>query len=112
MANVMVILISDVTGTQITFTDQSGNYALTYLGGMSHSLRILPSKSGFLFNPLLTIFTGSGTITGDRTINFEGSAIPIVLSVVQPPILLTHCRVFWRGAELQLAQAGRREIAG
>ena len=86
MANVMVILISDVTGTQITFTDQSGNYALTYLGGMSHSLRVLPSRSGFLFNPLLAIFTGSGTITGDRTIDFEG--------------------------ELQLAQAGRREIAG
>ena len=90
MANVMLILISDVTGTQITFVDQSGNYALTYLGGMSHNLRILPSKSGFLFNPLLTIFTTSGTLTGDRTINFEGSAIPIVLSVVQPPILLTQ----------------------
>ena len=90
MANTMVILISDVTGTQITFTDQSGNYALTYLGGMSHSLRILPSKSGFIFNPLLVIFTGSGTVTGDRTVNFEGTAIPIVLSVVQPPILLTQ----------------------
>ena len=90
MANTMVILISDVTGTQITFTDQSGNYALTYLGGMSHSLRILPSKSGFIFNPLLVIFTGSGTLTGDRTINFEGTPIPVVLSVVQPPILLTQ----------------------
>ena len=90
MPNTMVILISDVTGTQITFTDQSGNYALTYLGGMSHSLRILPSKSGFIFNPLLTIFTGSGTVTGDKTINFEGTAIPVVLSVVQPPILLTQ----------------------
>ena len=56
MADTMVILISDVTGTQITFTDQTGNYALTYLGGTSHSLRILPSKSGFIFNPLLTIF--------------------------------------------------------
>jgi len=90
MADVMVILISDVTGTQITFTNQSGNYTLTYLGGMSHNLRILPSKSGFIFNPLLTIFTGSGTISGDRTINFEGTQIPIVLSIVQPPILLTQ----------------------
>lgn len=90
MANTMVILISDVTGTQITFTDGSGNYALTYLGGMSHNLRILPSKSGFIFNPLLVIFTGSGTQTGDRTVNFEGTAIPIVLAVVQPPILLTQ----------------------
>ncbi len=90
MPDTMVILISDVTGTQITFTDQGGNYVLTYLGGTSHSLRILPSKSGFLFNPLLTIFTGSGTVSGDRTINFEGSPIPIILSVVQPPILLTQ----------------------
>jgi uncharacterized protein (TIGR03437 family) len=57
---------------------------------MSHSLRILPSKPGFIFNPLLAIFTTSGTLTGDRTINFEGSAIPVVLSVVQPPILLTQ----------------------
>ena len=90
MADTMVILISDVTGTQITFTDQTGNYALTYLGGMSHNVRILPSKSGVIFNPLLVIFTGSGTLTGDRTVNFEGSAIPIVLSVVKPPILLTQ----------------------
>jgi hypothetical protein len=90
MTDVMVILISDVTGTQITFTDQSGNYALTYLGGMSHSLRILPSKSGYIFNPVLTIFTGSGTVSGDKTISFEGTAIPIVLSVAQAPILLTQ----------------------
>lgn len=90
MSGTMVILISDVTGTQFTFTDQSGNYALTYLGGMSHNLRIMPSKSGFIFNPLLIIFTGSGTISGDKTISFEGTPIPIVLSVVQPPILLTQ----------------------
>jgi len=90
MAGTMVILVSDVTGTQFTFTDQNGNYALTYLGGMSHSLRILPSKSGFIFNPLLVIFTGSGTVSGDKSLNFEGTPIPIVLSVVQPPILITQ----------------------
>lgn len=90
MPGVMVILISDVTGTQITFTDQSGNYALTYTGGVSHSLRILPSKSGFIFNPLLVIFSSSGTLTGDRKIGFEGEPFPIVLSVAQPPILLTQ----------------------
>lgn len=34
MADVMVIVISDVNGTQFTFTDQNGNYVLTigYLG--------------------------------------------------------------------------------
>ncbi|MEN3326406.1 MAG: hypothetical protein V7638_1213 [Acidobacteriota bacterium] len=90
MADTMVILISDVTGTQITFTDQSGNYALTYLGGVSHNVRVLPSKSGFIFNPLMTIFTSSGSVTGDKTVNFEGTTIPVGSSVVQPPILLTQ----------------------
>src|ERR1044072_829114 len=90
MADTMVILISDVAGTQITFTDQSGNYGLTYLGGVSHNLRVLPSKSGFMFNPLMTIFTSSSSVTGDKTVNFEGSAIPAGSSAVQPPILLTQ----------------------
>ena len=31
MPDVAVILLSDVTGTQIAFTDQSGNYVLTYV---------------------------------------------------------------------------------
>ena len=90
MPDVMVILLSDVTGTQITFTDQSGNYVLTYVGGVSHSLRITPIKSGYIFNPLLTIFLSSGSIIGDKTISFEGTAIPIVVSITQTPISLTQ----------------------
>lgn len=87
---VMVILVSDVAGTQFTFADQSGNYVLTYAGGVSHSLQILPSKSGFIFNPLLTIFATSGTLSGDRTLSFTGTAIPIVLIITPPPVLLTQ----------------------
>ena len=90
MAGVMVILLSDVTGTQITFTDQSGNYVLTYVGGVSHSLRITPSKSDYIFNPLLTIFLSSGSIIGDKTISFVGTPIPIVLAIAQTPISLTQ----------------------
>ena len=90
MPDVMVILLSDVTGTQITFTDQTGNYVLPYAGGMSHNLRITPSKSGYLFNPLLTIFTTTGTITGDKTIAFEGTPIPIVVAITPTPISLTQ----------------------
>ena len=90
MAGVMVILVSDVAGTQIAFTDQSGNYVLTYAGGVSHSLTILPSKSGFIFNPLLTIFASSGTLSGNETISFTGTAIPIVLIITPPPVLLTQ----------------------
>jgi len=90
MADVMVILISDVTGTQITFADQSGNYVLTYAGGVSHSLNIMPSKSGYTFSPQLTIFISSGSITGNKTVSFAGTPIPIVLSIVQTPIMLTQ----------------------
>lgn len=90
MADVMVIVISDVTGTQITFTDQNGNYVLTYLGGASHNLSIRASKSGFIFNPLLMIFSTSGTVSGDKTIDFEGTPIPIVLSIAHAPIVLTQ----------------------
>ena len=90
MPDVAVILLSDVTGTQIAFTDQSGNYVLTYVGGVSHNLRITPSKSGYMFNPLLTIFTTTGTITGNKTISFEGTPIPIVVSITQTPISLTQ----------------------
>ena len=90
MAGVMVILLSDVTGTQITFTDQNGHYALSYLGGMSHSLRILPSKPDYIFNPLLTIFTSSGSVTGDKTISFVGTPVPIVAAIAQPPVSLTQ----------------------
>jgi glutamate synthase domain-containing protein 3 len=38
MADALIIVVSDVTGTQLAFTDQSGNYALTYTGGVSHRL--------------------------------------------------------------------------
>lgn len=90
MAGVMVIVVSDVTGTQFTFTDQGGNYVLTYAGGVSRRLSILPSKSGFIFNPLLTIFATTGTLSGDETISFTGTAIPPVVLITPPPILLTQ----------------------
>lgn len=90
MAGVMVIVVSDVTGTQFTFTDQSGNYVLTYAGGVSRRLTILPSRSGFIFNPLITIFATTGTLSGDETISFTGTAIPPVVIITPPPILLTQ----------------------
>lgn len=89
MPGVMVILVSDVTGTQIAFTDQSGNYVLTYLANLSTSLRVTPSKSGYVFNPLLTIFISSGSLSGDRTVSFVGTAIPILVITPQP-VLMTQ----------------------
>ncbi len=90
MADAIVIMISDVTGTQLAFTDQSGNYTLTYTGGVSHRLSLSASKSGYTFEPALTVFISSSSITGDKTQNFVGTPIPIILAIVQTPILLTQ----------------------
>lgn len=90
MADALVIVISDVTGTQLAFTDQSGNYSLNYTGGVSHRLSIQASKSGFTFNPTLTILISSGSIIGDKTQNFVGTPIPIILTIIQTPVLLTQ----------------------
>lgn len=90
MADVMVIVISDVTGTQLAFTDQNGNYVLTYTGGVSHSLKVAASKSNFTFEPTMTIFVSSSSVTGNKTQNFVGTPVPIVLTVVQAPTVLTQ----------------------
>ena len=90
MAGAMVIVISDVTGTQLAFTDQSGNYVLTYTGGVSHRLSIMASKSGYTFDPALTIFVSTSSITGNKTQNFIGTPIPIILTIIQTPVLLTQ----------------------
>ena len=87
--NVMLVLLSDVNGTQIAFTDQSGNYVFTHPNGVSHSLRLNASKSGYIFDPLGLIFISSSGLSGDKTINFVGTQIPIVV-VIPSPVLLTQ----------------------
>ena len=89
IADVTMILLSDVVEPQIVFTNQSGNYAFTYASGVSHSLRVTPSKSGFAFNPLAIAFVSSGSVTGNKIASFTGapSATP---PAGQIPILLTH----------------------
>ena len=90
--NVTMILLSDAAGTQITFTDQNGNYALTYAGGVSHNLRVTASKSGWIFNPLGVIFVSTSPFFGDiPAVSFEGTQIPIPLPIpFQMPFLLTQ----------------------
>ena len=89
IADVMMILESDVVEPQIVFTNQSGNYAFTYASGVSHNLKVTPSKSGFSFSPIAMVFTSSSSVTGDKTASFTGtpSATP---PAGQVPILLTH----------------------
>ena len=87
IADVTMVLLSDVAGTQITFTDQSGNYVLTYSGG--HSLNVTPSKSGYAFNPLSIGFTSSGGLSGNQTASFVGTTTTTP-PAGQKPILLTQ----------------------
>ena len=85
----MLVLLSDTRGTQVAFTDQSGNYTFTHPNGVSHNLRLNPSKSGFIFNPLGVIFISTSGLSGDKTVNFEGIQIPVVV-VIPQPVLLTQ----------------------
>ena len=90
LADVTMILVSDVAGTQITFTNQNGNYTFTYAGGVSHSLSLTPSRDGYIFNPLMVTYISSGTLIGDRTQAFVGTQSPIPLPILQMPFLLTQ----------------------
>ena len=89
IADVTMILESDVAEAQIVFTNQSGNYTFTYAGGLSHTLKVTPSKSGFAFNPQAIAFVSSTSVSGDKTASFTGvpSATP---PLGQIPILLTR----------------------
>jgi len=88
IANVTMILQSDVAEPQIVFTNQSGNYVFTYAANLSHNLRVTPSKPGFSFTPSAIVFTSSSSVTGDKTANFTGASsslpppgqVPIVLT--------------------------------
>ena len=85
-----LIMVSDVTGTQIAFTDQGGNYVVNYAGGVSHSITIIPSKTGFIFNPLMTILLSSGSLNDNFTQSFVGTPSFIPLPILQTPVLLTQ----------------------
>jgi hypothetical protein len=73
LADVTMVLLSDVTGTQITFTDPGGNYVFNYAGSVSHNVRITPWKSGYEFNPLWTAFVSSVGLTGNQMALFSGT---------------------------------------
>ena len=89
LAGVTMVLLSDVTGTQIAFTDQNGEYVFNYAGSVSHTVRITPSKSGYAFEPLWVAFVSSVGLTGNQTALFVG-APSSTQSSAQMPILLTQ----------------------
>jgi hypothetical protein len=89
IADVTMILESDVAEPQIVFTNQSGNYVFTYAANLSHSLKVTPSKSGYSFNPLAISFTSSSSVGGDKTASFTGTPTSTP-AAGQIPILLTR----------------------
>ena len=90
IADVTMILESDVAEPQIVFTNQTGNYVFTYAANLSHNLKVTPSKSGFSFSPLAQAFTSSNFLTGDKVAQpFTGTPTSTP-PAGQAPILLTH----------------------
>ncbi|MEN3327671.1 MAG: TolB protein [Acidobacteriota bacterium] len=88
LADVTMILQNDFADTQITFTDQNGNYLFHYSGG--NGLFVTPSKPGFVFNPQSIGFVSSRSVSGDQTASFTGtpsmtpSGTPILLGWETP----------------------------
>src|SRR6185503_3456100 len=89
IAEVAMILVSDVAEPQVALTDGNGDYVFTYVGNLSHNLKVTPAKSGYSFNPLAMVFTSTSSVNGDKTASFTGttSATP---PAGQIPILLTR----------------------
>jgi dipeptidyl aminopeptidase/acylaminoacyl peptidase len=85
LPNVTMILQNTLAETQITFTDQSGNYLLHYFGG--NSIFLTPSKAGFVFNPQSIGFVSSCCVSGDQMASFTGTPSATPSGV---PILLAH----------------------
>lgn len=83
LADVTMILQNDFADTQITFTDQNGDYVFHYSGG--NGLFVTPTKPGFVFSPQSIGFVSSGVVTGDKTASFTGTPSTTPVGV---PILL------------------------
>lgn len=83
LADVTMVLQNSAADTQIIFTDQNGKYTFHYSGG--NSIFVTPVKSNFIFNPASLGFISSGSVTGDKTADFVGTASPIAIAF---PILL------------------------
>jgi len=89
LADVAMILESDVVAPQIVLTSGSGSYAFTYAGNLSHNLKVTPSKAGFSFNPLAVAFISSSSVSGDKTASFTGTPVSTG-QAGQVPILLSR----------------------
>lgn len=91
IADAAIVALGNQTGTRVAITDVEGNYSLPM--GANTNIRLRAYKTGFIFNPAFVGFSSVGgpPISGARTVDFSGAALPFpILIFSQAPILLTE----------------------
>jgi len=88
--DVAVVAVGNLTGPRVAVSNSAGDYTLEM--GPNTSIRLRAYRTNFVFNPAVTGFASiGGFITGSRTLNFTGTALPFsILIFPQGPILLTE----------------------
>ena len=88
--DVAVVAVGNLTGPRVAVSNSAGDYSLEMAPNTNIRLRAYRTNS--IFNPAVTGFASiGGFITGSRTLNFTGTALPFsILIFPQGPILLTE----------------------
>ena len=88
--DVAIVAQGNLTGTRVAISDSQGNYTLEM--GANTNIRLRAYRKNFIFNPAFVGFASvGGPITGTRTLDFQGAALPFpILIFSQAPILLTQ----------------------
>jgi hypothetical protein len=88
--DVAIVAQGDLTGTRVAVSDAQGDYTLQM--GANTNVKLRAYRKNFIFNPALAGFASiGGFVTGPRTVDFQGTALPFpILIFAQAPILLTQ----------------------
>lgn len=88
--DVAIVAQGNLTGTRVAISDAQGNYTLEI--GSNTNIKVRAYRKDFIFNPALAGFSSiGGFITGSRSLDFQGTALPFpILIFAQAPILLTE----------------------
>ena len=90
LPDVAVVAVGNLTGPRVAVSNSAGDYTLEM--GPNTNIRLRAYRTNFVFNPAVVGFASiGGFITGSRTLNFSGTALPFsILIFPQGPILLTE----------------------
>ena len=88
--DVAIVAQGNLTGTRVAISDGQGSYTLEM--GSNANIKVRAYRKNFIFNPALAGFSSiGGFITGSRSLDFQGAALPFpILIFAQAPILLTE----------------------